>query len=96
MGRARSVVVSVALEEQQMSPSFRSFGLRGLPGFPLDPFLNVDDFRMSQPTFPPHPHAGFSAVTLMLEDSRGAFVNRDSLGDRSRIAPGGVHWTMAE
>jgi redox-sensitive bicupin YhaK (pirin superfamily) len=95
MGRARSVVASLALEEHRMSPSFRSFGLRGLPGFSLDPFLNVDDFRMSQPTFPPHPHAGFSAVTVMLEDSAGAFVNRDSLGDRSRIAPGGVHWTQA-
>jgi redox-sensitive bicupin YhaK (pirin superfamily) len=95
MATVRSVVASVPLEETRMSPSFRSFSLRGMPGFSLDPFLNVDDFRMSQPTFPPHPHAGFSAVTVMLEDSKGAFVNRDSLGDRSRIAPGGVHWTQA-
>lgn len=95
MGSARSVVAAAELREVAMSPSFRTFGLRGLPGFSLDPFLNVDDFRMSRATFPPHPHAGFSAVTVMLEDAAGAFVNRDSLGDRSRISPGGVHWTQA-
>lgn len=58
-------------------------------------FLSLDHFHMSQPTFPPHPHAGFSAVTWMLPWSQGGFVNRDSLGDRSRIAPGALHWTMA-
>jgi len=56
---------------------------------------NVDHFEMSQPTFPPHPHAGFSAVTYMLPWSAGAFLNRDSLGDKSRIAPGDLHWTLA-
>lgn len=57
--------------------------------------LNVDHFQMSEPTFPPHPHAGFSAVTWMLPWSSGAFVNRDSRGDRSLIAPGSLHWTLA-
>ncbi len=80
---------------QRMSPSFASYGLRAEPTIPIDPFLNLDDFVMSQPTFPPHPHAGFSAVTYMFEDSEGAFVNRDSLGDRSRIEPGAIHWTQA-
>jgi redox-sensitive bicupin YhaK (pirin superfamily) len=61
----------------------------------MDPFLNLDDFVMSEPTFPPHPHAGFSAVTYMFEDSEGAFINRDSLGDRNRIEPGAFHWTQA-
>lgn len=78
-----------------MGPGFTSYGLHDLPGFSLDPFLNLDDFRMSQPTFPPHPHAGFSAVTYMFEDSPGGFINRDSLGDRSRIGPGSLHWTQA-
>jgi redox-sensitive bicupin YhaK (pirin superfamily) len=95
MGRQRAVVASANLAEHRMTPSFSSFGLRGLPGFSLDPFLNLDDFRMSEPTFPPHPHAGFSAVTYMFEDAPGAFVNRDSLGDRSRIGPGALHWTQA-
>jgi hypothetical protein len=29
----------------------------------LDPFLMVDWFKLTQPYFAPHPHAGFSAVT---------------------------------
>ena len=78
-----------------MGTGFTSYGLRTTPDFPLDPFINLDDFRMSEPTFPPHPHAGFSAVTYMFEDSAGAFTNRDSLGDHSRIGPGSLHWTQA-
>lgn len=62
---------------------------------PMGHILNVDHFTMALPTFPPHPHAGFSAVTYMLPWSKGAFVNRDSLGDRSLIAPGDLHWTLA-
>ncbi|MBL8716149.1 MAG: pirin family protein [Myxococcales bacterium] len=95
MAAARSIAAKVSLGETRMGLGFTSFGLRHLPGYPLDPFLNLDDFRMSEPTFPPHPHAGFSAVTYMFEDSPGAFVNRDSLGDRSRIGPGTLHWTQA-
>jgi redox-sensitive bicupin YhaK (pirin superfamily) len=61
----------------------------------LDPFIGVDSYIMPQPFFPPHPHAGMSAVTLMLEQSEGGFINRDSLGDRSEIRPGDLHWTQA-
>jgi len=50
---------------------------------------------MSEPTFPPHPHAGFSAVTYMFDQSQGSFLNRDSKGDKSIIAPGDIHWTLA-
>lgn len=64
-------------------------------GASLDPFLMCDCFWMGQPFFPPHPHAGFSAVTYILPESAGGFVNRDSLGDRSLIRPGGLHWTEA-
>ena len=64
-------------------------------GWDLDPVLQVDWFRMSQPYFRPHPHAGFSAVTYMLPESAGGFVNRDSRGDRSVISPGALHWTEA-
>jgi redox-sensitive bicupin YhaK (pirin superfamily) len=60
-----------------------------------DPWFNLDHFRMAGPTFPPHPHAGFSAVTYVLPESPGAIANRDSRGDRSLIGPGGVHWTAA-
>ncbi|MFC3147911.1 pirin family protein [Piscinibacterium candidicorallinum] len=61
----------------------------------LDPFIGVDAFTMPQPYFPPHPHAGMSAVTLMFDDAEGGFINRDSLGDKSEIRPGDLHWTQA-
>jgi redox-sensitive bicupin YhaK (pirin superfamily) len=61
----------------------------------LDPVVIVDHFRMSQPTFAPHPHAGFSAVTYLFEDSEDGFINRDSLGHTLPIEPGALHWTQA-
>ncbi len=61
----------------------------------LDPFIMADHFRMWQPTFGPHPHAGFSAVTYLFEDSETGFRNRDSQGHQNRIEPGDLHWTMA-
>jgi redox-sensitive bicupin YhaK (pirin superfamily) len=60
-----------------------------------DPVLNLDHFRMAGPTFPPHAHAGFSAVTYMLPESHAGMRNRDSRGDSSIIPPGGLHWTAA-
>lgn len=84
----------IHMPEHQMTRSFRTRSLR--PGsIRMGYFLNVDHFHMSEPTFPPHPHAGFSAITVMLPWSSGAFINRDSLGDRSRIGPGSIHWTLA-
>jgi redox-sensitive bicupin YhaK (pirin superfamily) len=73
---------------------FRAVGLRGDTGA-LDPYLMVDHYWMSQPTFGPHPHAGFSAVTYMFEDAQTGFRNRDSKGDNSTIQPGDLHWTIA-
>lgn len=32
--------------------------LDGEVGTAVDPFLSLDHFRRSLPTFPPHPHAG--------------------------------------
>ena len=83
-----------ALSHHRMTRAFTSASLRP-GGLKMGHFLHVDHFHMSEPTFPPHPHAGFSAVTWMLPWSRGGFVNRDSLGDRSRIVPGALHWTLA-
>lgn len=95
MTTLRSIEKRERLVAQRMTPAFESYGLRSGPALSLDPFLNLDEFVMSEPTFPPHPHAGFSAVTYMFEDSEGSFVNRDSLGDRSLIEPGALHWTQA-
>jgi redox-sensitive bicupin YhaK (pirin superfamily) len=61
----------------------------------IDPVLNIDWFEMGGPTFPPHPHAGFSAVTYVFADSPNGFVNYDSLGTVEDIKPGGLHWTRA-
>jgi redox-sensitive bicupin YhaK (pirin superfamily) len=61
----------------------------------IDPVLNIDWFEMKGPTFPAHPHAGFSAVTYLFADSPNGFHNRDSLGEVHNIRPGGLHWTRA-
>jgi redox-sensitive bicupin YhaK (pirin superfamily) len=61
----------------------------------ISPFLGIDSYTMPQPFFGPHPHAGMSAVSLMLPEADAGFINRDSLGDHSLIAPGDLHWTQA-
>lgn len=44
-------------------PGFRVQHLDGaVLGTSIDPWLAIDRFWMSRPTFPPHPHAGFSAI----------------------------------
>lgn len=60
-----------------------------------NPFLGIDHAWMSAPTFPPHPHAGFSAVSYLFLDSQTWIENRDSLGGSQKILPGGLHWTAA-
>jgi redox-sensitive bicupin YhaK (pirin superfamily) len=91
----RTIGSRVSLAPSQAAPGFvEATVFHGGP-VDLDPFLAITDFHMSQPTFAPHPHAGFSAVTYMFRDSVGAFRNRDSLGDSGPIEPGDLHWTQA-
>jgi redox-sensitive bicupin YhaK (pirin superfamily) len=66
-----------------------------MPYDAIDPFIMVDWFEMWDATFPPHPHAGFSAVTYLFDDSATGFRNRDSKGTTNLIAPGDLHWTLA-
>ena len=61
----------------------------------MDPLVMVDHFTMSEPTFGPHPHAGMSAVSVLLEDSLGLFHNRDSLGHDIDLGPGDLYWLKA-
>jgi redox-sensitive bicupin YhaK (pirin superfamily) len=61
----------------------------------LDPFIAVSYYEMAGPTFPPHPHAGFSVATYILPESPIGFVNHDTLGNKNRIAPGALHVTIA-
>ncbi|WP_241288878.1 pirin family protein [Burkholderia stabilis] len=67
----------------------------GMFGGAMDPVVMLDHFRMTAPTFEPHPHAGISAVTYVFEDATGAHVNYDSLGNRGPIEPGALHWFAA-
>jgi redox-sensitive bicupin YhaK (pirin superfamily) len=61
----------------------------------FDPFVMVDHFVMPDAAFAPHPHAGFSAVTYLFENSAGGVRNRDSFGTVNDILPGSLHWTQA-
>jgi len=63
-------------------------------GRDIDRVIGIDHFHMRAPTFAPHPHAGFSAVTYLFEDSEGEFENRDSFGHRIVAQPGAVIWSV--
>ena len=93
----RRLVQTTSAHTMSRSKAFQASNIgRSNLGEGVDPFLQIDHFRMSQPVFPPHPHAGFSAVTYLFEDSEGAFINRDSLSEESvLIHPGDLHWTQA-
>lgn len=86
--------VTTSLQRVNHGSHFRAFGLRGT-GKLIDPFLGVDHAWMSAPTFPPHPHAGFSAVSYVFLDSETGIRNRDSVGNDNLIRPGGLHWATA-
>lgn len=84
----------VKLNLKQNSDGFQSIDIYH-DEFEIDPFLVFTEFFMDRPIFPPHPHAGISVMTYMLPKSEGSFLNRDSLGDKSTIEPGGIHVTQA-
>ncbi|WP_061291535.1 pirin family protein [Azotobacter vinelandii] len=86
--------VIASLQRANHGSHFRAFGLRGVAEL-TDPFLGVDHAWMSGPTFPPHPHAGFSAVSYLFLDSETGINNRDNIGTHNLIRPGGLHWTTA-
>ncbi len=74
--------------------SVKSLNLKDL-GKHASPVVVLDDFRIKAHVFGPHPHAGFSAVTYVLEDSLGGARSRDSLGNDVIVGPGGIVWTQA-
>ncbi|WP_461603827.1 pirin family protein [Aeromonas salmonicida] len=87
-------IVIAQLRRANHAGHFRAFGLRGEAGL-LSPYLGVDHYWMNGPTFPPHHHAGMSAVSYLLLDSETGMANRDSIGTSNLIRPGGLHWTTA-
>ncbi len=89
-----STVQFLAPKRHRIGNGFEAEGWRE-PAALLDPFIMVERFRMSEAVFAPHPHAGFSAVTYLFDDSATGLVSRDSLGGEHEILPGGLHWTLA-
>lgn len=82
------------LQRANHGSQFRAYGLRGAAEL-IDPFLRVDHAKMSGPTFSPHPHAGFCAVSYVFLDSEAGMDNRDSQGTHNLIRPGRLHWAVA-
>lgn len=74
--------------------SIQSIDLHKL-GARSSPIAVLDRFRVSGREFGPHPHAGFSAVTYVFEDSQTGLRSRDSLGNEIVMGPGGIVWTQA-
>jgi len=74
----------------------KSFAVKSLDLGPVaesvSPVLLFDDFHVLGHPFPPHPHAGFSAITFVFEDSAGALRSRDTLGHDLMVTPGGICW----
>ena len=66
------------LQSMKIGDGFRATAIRGGEmAQPIDPFLGVDHAHMSAPTFQPYPHAGFSAVSYLFEDSTTGILNSD-------------------
>jgi redox-sensitive bicupin YhaK (pirin superfamily) len=59
------------------------------------PILMFDEGHVRGRPFAPHPHAGFSAVSYLFEDSQAELRTRDSLGNDVVTGPGGMVWTQA-
>ncbi len=89
------MTTTARMQRANRGARFRAYRLHGENPAQLDPFMGIDHAWMSEPTFPPHPHAGFSAVTYLFPDSETGIANRDSNGNRTLIQPGGLHWTAA-
>lgn len=74
--------------------SVKSLSLYAL-GKHASPVVVLDNFRVMGHPFGPHPHAGMSAVTYVLEDSSASLRSRDSLGNDIIMGAGGIVWTQA-
>jgi redox-sensitive bicupin YhaK (pirin superfamily) len=93
---AGTVSITLRLEKMERGAQFRADILRDQDRTgAMDPVLGVDHAFMAGPTFPPHPHKGFSAVSYVFADAGTGLNNRDSIGTVNLIRPGGLHWTAA-
>ena len=93
---ARNITKIVTANPSTRGTGFKTFSVGQQQfGSIIQPFIQLDNYFMTQPTFSEHPHKGVAAVTYMFEDSEGTFFNKDSQGDESYIRPGDLHWTQA-
>lgn len=86
--------VLAAQSHARGSHYFRALELTGEAKI-ASPVTVMFDSRATGRPISPHPHAGFSAVTYIFEDSAGGLRNRDSLGNDVTVGPGGIVWTEA-
>ena len=93
--QARSVSAPIEMPWHEFGPGGGAWMLHPAELRTLDPFVLVDHFRLAQPVFAPHPHAGFSAVSYLFADSEDGLLNRTSLGEQNVIAPGSLQWFQA-
>ncbi|CAF1213840.1 unnamed protein product [Adineta steineri] len=84
-------VLSIEQSEGVGARVRRSLGTSQVRNF--DPFLMLDEFRLSAPAgFPDHPHRGFETVTYMI---KGSTEHEDFTGRRGVINPGDLQWMTA-
>ncbi|XP_070815979.1 pirin [Chaetodon trifascialis] len=89
--RVERTVLSVEQSEGVGARVRRSIGRKELRN--LDPFLMLDEFRVSKPAgFPDHPHRGFETVTYVLE---GISAHEDFCGHSGQLKPGDLQWMTA-
>ncbi|XP_034731136.1 pirin [Etheostoma cragini] len=89
--RVEKTVLSVEQSEGAGARVRRSIGRKELRN--LDPFLMLDEFRVSKPAgFPDHPHRGFETVTYVLE---GITAHEDFCGHSGRLTAGDLQWMTA-
>ncbi|KAI3377487.1 hypothetical protein L3Q82_008668, partial [Scortum barcoo] len=89
--KVKKTVLSVEQAEGVGARVRRSIGRNELRN--LDPFLMLDEFRVSKPAgFPDHPHRGFETVTYVLE---GITAHEDFCGHSGRLKSGDLQWMTA-
>jgi len=80
------------------SSSHGSFSVKSVEidrlGERASPVVLLDDFRLTGAPFGPHPHAGFSTITYVFEDSQGTLRSRDTLGNDIVMRAGGIVWSQ--
>ena len=86
--------VIAAMRAQDGRFSVRVLDLHELGDW-ASPLIFVFQGRQIGGGFPIHPHAGFSAISLVFEDSQTGLRTRDSLGNDFVVDPGGIAWTEA-